>query len=496
MHRAAREAGVVSIGALDRGMSFRASVIQEARKHLRQSQRGGISDPVEWALEKGAAKDLWSKQREILWSVRDNRRTAVRSAHNVGKSFAAAIAACWWIDSSDTDSVFVVTTAPTHSQVKVILWQNIIKIHSAVGLKGRTNLTEWWIGDSIVAQGKKPRDWDPDAFQGIHAERVLVIIDEAAGVPAKLWDAADTLLSSAGCHVLAIGNPTTRASEFYQVCQPDSGWNVIHVDGLESPNFTDEDVHQILRRRLLSRQWVEEKKVKWGEESPMFISRVRGRFPSGDDAERVVVPWGWAEACRGVDLEEGVGIQVGVDVGEGGDHTSIAVRRGSRLDSIHTLRSRDWEKTAGKVSSVIKEVDADIAVVDAIGIGWGVVGELRRQHNEGKLRAVIQPFKGSWGTTQPTRFLNLRDEVWWDVGRELSRTRAWDLTEADDDLIMQLSAPEYSFTAAGKVKVEPKDNVKKRIGRSPDDADALLLAFWNPPERRRSRRQARVYSAA
>ena len=221
----------------------------------------------------------WSKQREIAESVRDNRHTAVQSAHDTGKSFIASRIAAWWLSVFPPGEAFVVTSAPTFAQVRAILWREINRAHSKGNLPGRVNQTEWHIGNEIVAYGRKPADYDESAFQGIHARHVLVILDEAGGIPKQLWDAAETLTTNEGCRVLAIGNPDSPLTEFKRVCDAGTGWNVIHVDGYESPNFTDEEVPDDIRPLLISPMWVEERKQAWGEDSPIFISKVRGRFP-------------------------------------------------------------------------------------------------------------------------------------------------------------------------------------------------------------------------
>jgi hypothetical protein len=131
-----------------------------------------------------------------------------------------------------------------------------------------------------VAYGRKPADYDEDSFQGIHARFVLVILDEACGIPGSLWTAAETIATNDGCRVLAIGNPDTPLSQFKRACEPGSGWRVIHVDGLRSPNFTSEVVPEGLRELLLSPTWVEERRADWGEDSALFQSKVRGEFPA------------------------------------------------------------------------------------------------------------------------------------------------------------------------------------------------------------------------
>ena len=82
-------------------------------------------------------------------------------------------------------------------------------------------------------------------------------------------------------------------------------------------------------------------------------------------------------------------------------------------------------------------------------------------------------------STQPKRFLNLRAEAWWN-GRELSRNELWSLANLDDDAIGELTTPRYEIVdSSGKIKIEKKDEVRERLGRSPDIADALLLAFYD-----------------
>jgi len=252
------------------------AVLQKRKAHSRFTKY--VQDPVGFISEV-LHEFPWSKQREIALSVRDNRHTAVPSAHDTGKSFIAARLAAWWLSVHPAGEAFVVTTAPTFAQVRAILWREINRAHAKGGLPGRVNQTEWHIGNEMVAFGRKPADYDESAFQGIHARYVLVILDEACGIPKQLWDAAETLATNEGCRILAIGNPDTPLSEFARNCERGTDWHVIDVDGLASPNFTDEDVPDEIRPMLISPTWVEERKKAWGEDSAVYQSKVRGKFP-------------------------------------------------------------------------------------------------------------------------------------------------------------------------------------------------------------------------
>ena len=232
----------------------RAALNVQLRQRTAAGHEQYQDDPVGFVTDVLGAH-LWSKQREIAEAVRDHRHVVVP---------------------------FVVSSAPTFSQVRAILWREIGRAHRKGRLRGRVNQTEWHMpvrgGEEIVAYGRKPSDWHEDAFQGIHARYVLVILDEAGGIPRSLFTAAETITTNEHSRVLAIGNPDHPGTQFQQITQsPD--WRVIQIDGLETPNFTDEAVPDELRGLLLSKTWVVERGREWGVDDPQFISKVRRRFP-------------------------------------------------------------------------------------------------------------------------------------------------------------------------------------------------------------------------
>lgn len=236
-----------------------------------------VDDPVGFIT--GALKEeLWSKQVEVAEAVRDHRHVAVPSSHDTGKSFIASRLAAWWLACHEPGEAFVVSSAPSFAQVRAILWREIHRAHKRGKLPGTVNQTEWWIDGEIVAYGRKPADYDDDAFQGIHSRYVLVILDEACGIPPKLWTAAETIATNENCRILAIGNPDDPLSEFQKKTKSKL-WHTIRIDGLQSPNFTDEVISDSLSELLLSKTWVEERREEWGEGSALWQSKVRGVFP-------------------------------------------------------------------------------------------------------------------------------------------------------------------------------------------------------------------------
>ena len=474
---------IVHPGSVESLVQIRQNAFDETELSVSRRARY-LNDPVLWAKER-AGVHLWSKQREMLEAVRDNRRVAVHSCHNVGKTFTAALCTAWWLDTHPPGTAFVVTTAPTGPQVKALLWREINRLHARADLPGRVNLTEWYINNELVAFGRKPSEYNASAFQGIHAKYVLVILDEACGIPTVLWVAAESIASNEGGHILAVGNPDDNGGDFARVCQPTSGWKVIHIGYHHTPNFTDEDVPESLREILISPTWVEDRRLDWTEQSALFQSKVLGLFPTDDADPWTVAPLRFLSPCRYLDLPEGEPIEAGIDIAAGGDRTVIAERRGMRAGRIDAFRSTDPMETVGMLVERINEWGVQRVKVDVIGVGWGLYGRLRElsfKHNptgEWTHSAEVVPVNFAEKSAHPKRFFNKRAEVWWTIGREYSRLQMWDLSSLDDDAIGELTAPKYEIVdSQGKIKIESKAEVIKRLGRSPDVADALLLAFY------------------
>jgi hypothetical protein len=465
----------------------RAETAVEYRRRLRQAQRFK-EDPVYWARHHGV--ELWSGQRRILEAVRDHAQVGVASCHEVGKSFSAGLVTAWWVDAHPDGEARVVTSAPTDKQVKAILWSEINRLHARLGLRGRTNLSEWYLGNYMAAFGRKPADQDPTAFQGVHARYMLVVLDEACGIPGELWDAASSLVANVHGKMLAIGNPDDEHSRFADNCLRDPDWHTIFIGYEDTPNFTGEEVSAGLKEMLIHPRWVEERRRKWGEDSALFTSKCKGRFPRGQ-SPFICIPLVTAEPCRYVDLPESTPHEGGIDVGAGGDRTIIRERRGAKTGREFVFVDSDPMRSVGSLVEKINEWGLTKVKVDVIGVGWGLAGRLRElssahnpvgaAHGETTHSAEVVGFNAAEKARDETRFVNRRAEMWWQ-GRELSRLGTWDLETVDDDTLQELTTPLYEIMdSRGRIKIQPKDEVIKVLGRSPDSAEALLMAFYDVP---------------
>lgn len=446
-----------------------------------------IDDP--WA-EKGPdwvrvnlREHVWSRQEWIMNSIRDNRRTAVPSAHSTGKSHIASRAVAWWLKTHPTDDVFVVTTAPSTNQVKAILWRYIKVARVKANLPGyitEGDTPEWKWDGTLVAYGRKPQDLTnaeeaATAFQGIHAKYVLVILDEAGGVPKWLWTAVDTLLTSPTNRVLAIGNPDDPSTQFERACRPGSGWNVIKVSAFDTPIFTGEPCPQDVLDRLVSREWVEERRKAWGEGSPLYISKVLGEFPEMSD-ETLIWP-AWVRAAQEQDMsgfalsEPGT---FGLDVARTGSNETACYRnRAGMIRQEWTAHKEDTMQTAGRAAQVLNSTFGYAPMhIDTIGVGGGTYDRLKEQG------FPVIPFVASEKPTTPhaqRRFVNKRAEQWWTF-REGLEEGSYDLPAEgeDDELISQLLSIKYRIRSDGRILIESKEDMQKRGMPSPDRADAVM----------------------
>lgn len=428
------------------------------------------ADPVAFVREV-LRFEAWSKQAAVLESVRDHKRTAVRSCHGAGKSAVAARAALWYLSAFPGSRV--ITTAPTRAQLRDVLWREIRSAFHASGgfLTGELSQTRLEIRDDWFAVGLSTDE--PERFQGHHAEHLLLVVDEASGVGQEIFEAASGFLTSPGARLLMIGNPTRTSGEFYDAFHRQRGfYNTIAISAEDTPALTGEAVSDEVARALVSREWVEEHRRKWGEASPIFQVRALGQFPTSSD--RNVCSLADVEAAQTREVVPGSPVVVACDVARyGSDQTVIVVRRGNQLRVAKSYGGQDTMRTAGEILRVARETVAaagvrPVLVVDDAGVGGGVTDRLREVGE-----FPVHAFTGAARARDRGQFPNRRSEAWFGFGERLGEL---DLP-VDEELAGDLVAPEYGVDSMGRWALERKDDTKRRLGRSPDRGDAATMAF-------------------
>lgn len=409
--------------------------------------------------------DPW--QRDLMMAVASgHRRCSVRSGHGVGKSSCVSWLAIWFLMTRYP--VKVVITAPTSSQLfdalfaEIKRWINQLPttLRRLLNVKSdKIELIE--AAAEAFISARTSRAETPEALQGIHSEHVLLIADEASGVPEAVFEAAAGSMSGEHACTILLGNPTRSSGFFFDTHNRlAEDWWTRRVSCVDSPR--------------VSEAYVREMAARYGEESNAYRVRVLGEFPLADDD--TVIPIHLIDAAMNRDVEgrPDVAPVWGLDVARfGSDKSALAKRYGHVITEVQAWAGLDLMQLCGRVKA---EFDALLPqerpteiLVDSIGLGAGVVDRLRELGLPA--RGVNVAESPSLGAT----YSNLRAELWFRVKAWLEQRNS--RLPSDEHLLAELASPRYTFTSSGKMKVEAKDEMRKRGLASPDKADAICLTF-------------------
>jgi hypothetical protein len=446
----------------------------ELRRRLLERYR---SDPGLFALEVLHTK-TWRRQREILTAVAEHRRVAVRSGHKCGKTTALAILAIWWVCTRPRARVIL--TAASWRQVLKVLWPEIKRLarRSSWPLGGELHdspETGWTFPDGREILGFSTRE--PENMAGFSGPSMLFIVDEASGVPDAIFEAIEGN-EAGGARIAMISNPTKTSGIFYDAFTSErSDWHCIHISSEECAREAPKELGE--GTGLATASWVEAKRKAWGVGDPRWDVRVQGQFPKQDDHAAISLALVEAAKQRWPSTPCEGPLRLGVDVaGFGTDYTSIVWARGRWASRPTKLKGYDPVQVAGEVMKVVRLVArpgerAEVRI-DISNMGLGVAAVLR----EGGEVDVVG-FQAAESATLEG-FSRMRDQMW-------GALEAWlkDRGAIPDDKLLasDLTAPRRGYDLRQRVKIESKRDLKKRIGRSTDDADALALAVFPTPGR-------------
>lgn len=435
--------------------------------------------------------DLWWQQTEIMKALlAPSARVAVKACHSSSKSHSAAVALLWFL--AKYQEVVVVTTAPTWGQVERILWGEVhnLLIKSVYPFPV-ANQTKLQVSPKRIAYGLATSVTKSDEgvkFQGIHAENVLIILDEAPGVEPKIWEAIEGARAGGNVRILAIGNPTISSGPFHDAFSNNrSGWKTFTISAFDTPNLkgtytlaklgskepgdlliaTEEELDTNVCSYLTTRRWVKEKYYEWGPDHPLWESRVLGNFPK--QAPDSLLSLTWLEQAS-ISTKIGVGkLKAGLDVaGPGDDESSLTVRRGGEI-----IYHRQWNYSdpRGDIVMALNQYrdELESVNVDSIGIGWGICQHLK------DCGFPVIPINVCEVSNDSDKYFNLKAEFYW--GLRL-RFQAGEISGlSDEKTIGQLAGVRYKPTSKGQIQIESKEDAAKRGVHSPDRAESIMLAF-------------------
>jgi hypothetical protein len=451
---------------------------------------------------------LWEREAEILRSIQTNRRTAIKACHGAGKTYSMALAVLWWL--ARYPQGIVLTTSPTLRQVRTQLWSEIHRIaaDSKVPYPELKTTELKFGGDDNFALGLSTNQ--AENFQGYHGKHVLIIVDEAPGITPELWDAIAGTMAGGNVHIVIAGNPTIPSGKFFDAFHRERQlWNCIAISAFDSPNLNGLSVEQLLQmdpttggpldqnpvRYLVTKRWVYDQYLVWwhGSESssPNWLSRVLAEFP--DQAQDALFKLSWLEKTKQRALQnpvQGSGgpLVAGVDVGAGEAETVAYVcRRGGGKSTIIRMGAWRAEDTRGSVVNFLNEFRSRLSIVrvDSIGVGHNFGLHLRDCGFPVDLVNVALPCESQPQLTEADparRFVNLKACFYQSLADKLERNQVEGLT--DEATIGQLAGLLFEFDAHGRMKIESKENARKRGVSSPDRAEALMLALGKRPELR------------
>lgn len=410
-----------------------------------------------------AEPDPW--QLEALRAVaKGYTRISIRSAHGVGKTCFAAWCICWFCNTRAPFKVAV--TAPSSPQLFDALWPEIIKWWQRLpsGWQSLWNVTSDHItlraNEECFITARTSRADTPEAMAGLHSNHVLLVADEASGIPEQVYEAAGGSMSSAGACTVLIGNPTRNVGFFWRThtLERDRWWT-LKVPAEVSPR--------------VSPDWVQEMAQRYGENSNAYKIRVLAEFPGADDDTLIAAELVDNAMQRDAELDPDAPELWGLDVARYGSDASCLIKRKGYVvtEPPRRWRNVDTMQLAGAVKAEYDMAGKkpQLIVIDSIGIGAGVVDRL---HEQGL--PILGLNVGEQSSTKD-RFMRLRDELWVRCKEWLATRRA--RLPRDDQLRDDLCAPRFSFTSDGKIQIESKERMRSRGIPSPDAADALCLSL-------------------
>lgn len=411
--------------------------------------------------------DVWQEKalNDVAAKLRQDPdatiREATASGHGIGKTALVAWVIQWAM--STRPHLAGVVTANTMGQLSTKTWREVALWHKRLVNRHwfKWSATKFWHvqhPETWAVNATPNTEHNSEAFAGLHAKYVLIIYDEASAIADRIWEVTEGAMTTPRAMWFVFGNPTRNTGRFKDCFEKDKKrWGTRHVDSRTA---------KMTNKKELA-EWVD----AYGLDSDFVRIRVLGQFPRAgamqfipndivDKAMLIDIPFeAWCHAPT----------VIGVDVARYGDDMSvIAIRQGRKLHEVRKFRELNTMQLSQQVVVAMKDHGGAVAVfVDGVGVGAGVVDRLQM------LGHPVIEVNGGAVAFDEILFYNKTNEIWF-------RMREWlrgaDIPN-DSDLRQQLIGREYTFDEKERIRLERKQDLKKRGLPSPDLADALAHTF-------------------
>lgn len=444
--------------------------------------------------------DAW--QMDALRSIAVNQRTSMVACKGPGKTCVLAWAAWWFLLCFENCNI--AATSCTEDNLKDGLWKEMAKWQGKSQLlsrefdwaasricrtgtdeHGKPKGANWWMSARTWAKSADSSA-QASALAGLHEDNIMFICDEAGSYPPGIVPTAEAALANdmpgpATCaRLILAGNPEETTSPLYRAATVDrSMWTVINISS---------DPQDPKRTPRVSKEWAQQQIDAYGRDSNYVKINILGQFPTGGADNLISLQD--AEACidraTRKDWYSHLPRLIGVDAARFGDDRTVILRRqGCMTWEPVVLREADTDTIASRVVASIRAWDGTTpgqavsqdgppihVIVDGTGgYGAGVVDMLRSQG------FTVHEVHSSEKAPQPG-YLNIRSWMYW-LASEWIKAGTGCLPGSDDGraLCRELSTPTYKYRGGDILQVESKEEIKKRLGASPDIADAFCLTF-------------------
>ena len=428
--------------------------------------------------------DEW--QEEVLTDLAQHSKISVRSGQGVGKTALEAGAIIWFLVCRPYSRV--IATAPTMQQLYDVLWAEIAKWLDKSLVKEVLKWTKtkvYMVGDDKRWFATAKTATKPENMQGFHEDHMLIVVDEASGVADPIMEAILGTLTGKDNKLLMCGNPNRLEGVFYDSHNGDRDKFHTHkVSSMDSKRTSRENIEMLLN--------------KYGRESDVARVRIFGDFPKG--ALDSLISLETVECACGCtlpekEIETSNILHIGCDVARfGDDKTVITPRIAGKIFQFKKYSKKSTMETAGNVILMCKEymkkypkLKKCVIKVDDTGVGGGVTDRIREVVAEESLPYSVIPVNNGASATDEY-YANLGSQIWGMLRDALEENFSHMIQGEtvtlempnDAEMIKQLASRRQKITSKGKIQLESKDDMKKRGLGSPDIADSVTLAFYEP----------------